>query len=81
MEVYASTKILQTTTYNFKLTNEKGKKGYIWCDSIQMSFQDRNSQLSLREILNMIKVNNLSIELSIKLETGRTIYYKKDFLV
>jgi len=74
-------KILQTTTYNFKLTNENGKKGYIWCNSIQMSFQDRNSQLSLREILNMIKVNNLGIELIIKLETGRTIYYKKDYLV
>ena len=74
-------KVLQTTTFNFKLTNENGKKGYIWCNSIQMSFQDRNSQLSLREILNMIKVNNLSIELSIKLETGRTINYKKDYLV
>jgi len=74
-------KILQTTSYNFKLTNENGKKGYVWCDSIQMSFQDKNASLSLKEILNMIKVNNLSIELSIKLETGRTIYYKKDYLV
>ena len=71
-------KILQTTTYNFKLTNENGKKGYEWCDSIKMSFQDKEAHLALKEILNMIKVNNLSIEISIILESGRTIYYKKD---
>jgi hypothetical protein len=84
IDIWKSTpvqKILQTTTYNFKLTNENGKKGYIWCDSIQMSFQNKDAHSAFKEILNMIKVNNLSIELSIKLETGRTIYYKKDYLV
>jgi len=74
-------KILQTTSYNFKLTNENGKKGYVWCDSIQMSFQDKDAPSAFKEILKMIKVNNLGIELIIKLETGRTIYYKKDYLV
>ena len=74
-------KILQTTSYNFKLTNENGEKGYKWCDSIQMSFQNKDSSSALKEILKMIKVNNLGIELIIKLETGRTIYYKKDYLV
>jgi len=43
-----------------------------------MSFQDKEAHLALKEILNMIKVNNLSIEISIILESGRTIYYKKD---
>ena len=28
--------ILQTTTFNFKLTNENGKKGYTWCSDINM---------------------------------------------
>ena len=71
-------KVLQTTTFNFKLTNENGKKGYVWCESINMSFQNKEANLSFKEILNMIKVNNLSIEISIILESGRTIYYKKD---
>jgi hypothetical protein len=71
-------KVLQTTTFNFKLTNENGKKGYVWCESINMSFQNKEANLSFKEILNMIKVNNLSIEISINLESGRTIYYKKD---
>lgn len=53
-------KILQTTTFNFKLTNENGEKGYKWC----------------KEILNMLKVNNYNIKLSIKLETGRVIQFK-----
>ena len=69
-------KILQTTTFNFKLTNENGKKGYSWCDNINMSFQNKDTTGTLKEILNMVKVNNLTIKLSIKLETGRIVYFK-----
>ena len=69
-------KILQTTTFNFKLTNENGEKGYKWCDDIRMSFQDKNATGTLKEILNMVKVNKLTIKLSIKLETGRIVHFK-----
>ena len=69
-------KILQTTTFNFKLTNENGEKGYKWCDDINMSFQDKDANGTLKEILNMIKVNKLTIKLSIKLETGRIVHLK-----
>ena len=69
-------KILQTTTFNFKLTNETGDKGYKWCDDIHMSFQNQNSTGTLKEILNMVKVNNLTINLSIQLETGRIVHFK-----
>lgn len=69
-------KIVQTTTFNFKLTNEYGKKGYNWCDDIHMSFQSKNAKGTLKEIINMIKVNKLTIKLSIKLETGRIINFK-----
>jgi len=69
-------KILQNTTFNFKLINENGEKGYLWCPDINMSFQSKDSKGSLVEILNMIKVNNLTIKLSIKLETGRIVYFK-----
>ena len=69
-------KILQTTTFNFKLTNENGEKGYNWCDDIHMSFQNKDATGTLKEILNMVKVNKLIINLSIKLETGRIVYFK-----
>ena len=69
-------KILQTTTFNFKLTKEIGEKGYKWCDDIHMSFQDKNATGTLKEIVNMVKVNKLTIDLSIKLETGRIVHFK-----
>jgi hypothetical protein len=53
-------KILKTTTFNFKLTNENGEKGYRWCDDIRMSFQNKNATGTLKEIVNMVKVNKLS---------------------
>lgn len=71
-------KILQTTTFNFKLTNENGEKGYKWCNDINMSFQNKDATGTLREILNMVKVNKLTIKLSIKLETGRIVHFKID---
>ena len=69
-------KILQTTTFNFKLTNENGENGYNWNDSIRMSFQSKDSMGTLKEIINMVKVNKFTIELSIKLETDRIIHFK-----
>ena len=69
-------KILQTTTFNFKLTNENGEKGYKWCDDLHMSFQNKDATGTLKEILNMIKVNKLTIKLSIKLETGKIVHFK-----
>lgn len=69
-------KILQNTTFNFKLTNENGVKGYKWCDEIHMSFQNKDARGTLKEIINMVTVNKLTIELSIKLETDRIVNFK-----
>ena len=70
-------KLLQTTTFNFKLTNENGEKGYKWCDDIHMSFQNKDTRGTLKEILHMVKVNKLTIKLlSIKLETGKIVHLK-----
>ena len=71
-------KILQTTSFNFKLTKEIGEKGYRWCDDIKMSFQDKSAAGTLKEILNMVKVNKLTLDLSIKLETGRIVHFKME---
>jgi len=69
-------KILQTTKFNFKLTNENNEKGYKWCSDINMSFQYQNTKETLKELISMVKVNKLSINLSIKLKTGQIISFK-----
>lgn len=69
-------KILQNTDFNFKLTEESGIDGYEWCRHINMSFQSKNASGTLKEIVKMVKINNMSIILSIKLETGKVIYFK-----
>jgi hypothetical protein len=69
-------KILQITTFNFKLTKENGEKGYKWCSDINMSFQGQSAKGTLKEIINMIKANKYTIKLSIRLKTGRIICFK-----
>ena len=68
--------ILENTTFNFKLINQNGEKGYRWCRHINMSVQNKDATGTLTEILNMVKVNKLTIKLSIKLETGRIVHFK-----
>jgi len=69
-------KIVQNSTFNFKLTNENGEKGYTWSSEINMSFQNKDAPKTLKEILNMVKVNKYDIQMSIKLKTGRVVCIK-----
>jgi hypothetical protein len=73
-ETMEKQKILENTTYKFKNGNKRGAKGYNWCERINMSFQDRNSNAALQEILCMVKVNNLAIDLKITLDTGESVH-------
>lgn len=72
-------KILQNTTFNFKLTKEKGEKGYNWEPRINMSFQSKDSDGTMKEIIKMIRTNNYSIDISIELgseEPKRIVHFK-----
>ena len=71
-----SQKILQNTTFNFKLGDEKGEKGYNWNEKINMSYQGKDSNGSMREIIHMCKLNNYKIDISIKLENNKNINFK-----
>lgn len=66
--------ILDNTTFTFKYGNKRGVKGYNFCEGINMSFQNRDSNATLKEILRMVKLNNLAIYLSIKLENGDIVH-------
>ena len=66
--------IKETSTFTFKSGNKRGLKGYNWCEAINMSFQNKDSNKSLNEIRKMVEVNNLTIDLSIKLSTGEIVH-------
>ena len=68
--------ILQNTTFNIKLTNEDGNKGYNWCPEINMSVQGKNSNGTLKEIIKMITLNNYKIDIEIELADGTKNNYK-----
>jgi hypothetical protein len=68
--------ILQNTTFNFKLTNENGERGYRWEPLINMSFQSKDSNGTMKEIIKMIRINNYSMDISIGLETNQIIHFK-----
>ena len=72
----ATQKILQTTTFNMKLTNENGIDGYKWCKFLHLSIQGKDAKNTMKEIVNMIKINNYYCKISIKLETGNIIHFK-----
>jgi hypothetical protein len=71
-------RILQTTTFNCKLTNDDNNNSYNWCSDINMYFQNQDAKNTLKEIIEMVKENELNINLSIKLQTGNIIYFKID---
>ena len=70
-------KILQTTTFNFKLTDEKGLNGFEWCESLRMSIQGKCAKGSFKEILHMLEVNQYTIHLHVKLCTGKIVIFQK----
>ena len=70
--------ILQNTTFNIKLTNDNGIKGYIWCPEINMSVQRKDSNETLKEIIKMINLNNYKIDIEIVLADGTKYNYKNN---
>ena len=69
-------KIFQNTAFNFKLSNENGLKGYNWSPEINMSFQNKDAKNTMKEIVNMVKLNKYTINICIKLESNKNVWFK-----
>tara|TARA_Y100000389_G_scaffold23545_1_gene20207 strand:+ start:178 stop:645 length:468 start_codon:yes stop_codon:yes gene_type:complete len=67
--------ILQNTTFNFKLSNEN-TCGYRYIPKLKVSFQGKDANKTMHEIIKMIKLKNYSIDISIELENKDIIYLK-----
>lgn len=67
--------ILNNTTLN--ITTEKKKiKGFKEYPNLGLSIQYTNSSKVLKEIINMVRVNNYSMKLKIKLKNDEIIYFR-----
>jgi hypothetical protein len=71
-------KILENTTFKFKNGNKRGVKGYNWCEGINMSFQNKDAIGTLREILHLVKLNDLTFNLTIRLKSDETVKFNRD---
>ena len=70
--------IIQATTFNFKLTDENGNKGYKWCPQLLMSYEEKDTRDTIIEILKMCNVNNYSIDIKITLSSDQVINFIKN---
>lgn len=66
-------KLLENTTFNFK---ENLEKGYYWCREINLACQYKGQDESLKEIITLVKANDLTIDLSIKVSPNNFIGFK-----
>ena len=64
------------SSFNSKETDEKGIKGYHWKPSLQLSVQHKSAQLTMKEIIHMVNINDLNIDITIKLKSGVVVRYK-----
>lgn len=69
-------KIIKHTTYNVELSNKNGKKGFYWCKELGLSFQRKCAKGTLAEIIYMVKMNKMSMDLSICLHDGEIIHFR-----
>lgn len=67
-------KILQHTEINMKLI-ETNEDGYTWYKDLKLSIQHRDSNLTFKEIIRMIKLNEMKIEIEIQLKNKEIIYF------
>ncbi len=66
--------ILQNTEMNIKLI-ETNENGYTWYKDIHMSIQGKDSNLTFKEIIRMIKLNEMKLEIEIELKNKEIIHF------
>ena len=50
---------------------------YEWCDGLRTPYVYKNADCTMKKILDMSKNHNLTINLTVKLNTGKTIVYQR----
>jgi hypothetical protein len=69
-------RVIQTTKFTFSLKDESENNMLVWYEEINMYVATKDANNTFKELLNMIKINNYSIKISIILKEGRVIQFK-----
>ena len=67
--------VLKHTTYNIKTSKEE-KKNFSFNKDLQIYFQSKDSNGAIKEIINLVKINNFKLNIQIKLQNGEIINYR-----
>lgn len=71
------TLFMLNTTFNLRFIKEECIiDGFRWCPELRCSFQNKDSEGTIIEILNMVRLNEFTIDLTIKLKNGEEVNYK-----
>jgi hypothetical protein len=66
--------ILQNTLMDMKLI-ETNEDGYIWYKDLRLSIQNKDSNFTFKEIMRMVKLNEMILEIEIQLKNKEIIYF------
>ena len=58
-------RVIQTTKFTFSLKDESENNMLVWYEEINMYVATKDANNTFKELLNMIKINNYSIKISI----------------
>jgi hypothetical protein len=68
--------VLQNTSFDFKMTQEKGHAGYWWNENLSMSLRLQNANITIKEIVKMVKLNGYQMIMTIQLKNNSIIEFK-----
>ena len=68
--------ILINSTFNIDLEDKKGLNGYLWNEELKFSYQAKDSNGCIKEIIKMVKLNNYSLDMIIKLNDEKEVHFK-----
>jgi len=77
MEPMDQTTTLTESKFNFKPTNESGRNGYTWYPCLKLSIKSEKANDTLTAIMDAVKFNNYTIQISVKTKTGRIRHYNE----
>ena len=70
------TRVVKTSDFKIEIGDKKCVKGYIFDKNLGLSIQRKDANQTMKEIINMLRVNNYSIDIKIQLNGGKVINYK-----
>jgi len=67
---------MATTTFKYAEGNLKGVKGFRWREGCGFSTQNKDTPATFKEIVDMVKKNKMTIDMSIQKADGKIVHFK-----